>query len=92
MFRRWLPALLLAAALPLHAAETKVSYGPELERFNYAYPVRDFSFVSQGQHVLMAYLVVKLAKPNGRPLVLLRRKNFWALSWESSIATLSGAG
>ena len=69
MFRRWLPALLLAAALPLHAAETKVTYGPELERFNYAYPVGHFSFVSQGKHVHMAYIDVKPAKPNGRTLV-----------------------
>ncbi|CDF81490.1 MhpC [Pseudomonas knackmussii B13] len=92
MFRRWLPALLLAAALPLHAAETKVTYGPELERFNYAYPVGHFSFVSQGKHVHMAYIDVKPAKPNGRTLVLLHGKNFCAGTWEASIAALTGAG
>ena len=71
MFRRWLPALLLAAALPLQAAETRPNYGPELERFNYAYPVGHFSFASQGKHVHMAYIDVKPAKPNGRAVVLL---------------------
>lgn len=92
MFRRWLPALLLAAALPLQAAETKVTYGPELERFNYAYPVGHFSFVSQGKHVHMAYIDVKPAKANGRTVVLLHGKNFCAGTWESTITALSDAG
>lgn len=92
MFRRWLPALLLAAALPLQAAESRPTYGPELERFNYAYPVGHFSFVSQGKHVHMAYIDVKPAKPNGRAVVLLHGKNFCAGTWEASIAALSAAG
>ncbi|KAF1053673.1 MAG: Haloalkane dehalogenase [Stenotrophomonas maltophilia] len=92
MFRRWLPALLLAAALPLHAAETHPTYGAELERFNYAYPVGHFSFVSQGKHVHMAYIDTKPAKPNGRTVVLLHGKNFCAGTWETTIAALSGAG
>jgi pimeloyl-ACP methyl ester carboxylesterase len=92
MFRRWLPALLLAAAQPLQAAETRPNYGPELERFNYAYPVGHFSFASQGKHVHMAYIDVKPAKPNGRTVVLLHGKNFCAGTWEASIAALSAAG
>lgn len=93
MPRRWLPALLLAAALPLHAAEFKPTFGPELERFNYSYPVGHYSFASQGHHMHMAYIDVKPKKqPNGRTVVLLHGKNFCAGTWETTIAALSDAG
>jgi len=91
--RHWLPALLLAATLPLHAAETKPTYGPELERFQYAFPVGHYSFVSQGHHMHMAYIDVKpKQQANGRTVVLLHGKNFCAGTWESTITALSNAG
>ena len=92
-------ALLLAAAMaaaPWAAARqapaAEPAYGPELEGFDYPYPVQQYRFTSQGVALHMAYLDVKPAKPNGRTVVLLHGKNFCAATWKSSIDALAGAG
>ncbi|WP_441819756.1 alpha/beta fold hydrolase [Lysobacter sp. TAB13] len=85
-----LPALL---ALSAHAADpAPATYGPELEGFDYPYPVQHYAFQSQGEKVRMAYLDVRPAKANGRAVVLLHGKNFCAATWEASIAALAQAG
>jgi pimeloyl-ACP methyl ester carboxylesterase len=85
-----LPALF---ALSAHAADpAPATYGPELEGFDYPYPVQHYAFQSQGEKVRMAYLDVRPAKANGRAVVLLHGKNFCAATWETSIAALAQAG
>lgn len=91
MLQHWLPALLLAVAAPLLAAEPS-TYGPELEGFDYPYPVGRFDFESQRERRHMAYLDVQPQTPNGRTVVLLHGKNFCAGTWEASIQALGQAG
>jgi pimeloyl-ACP methyl ester carboxylesterase len=88
-----LPTLLLAVLLaaPALAADAP-AYGPELEGFAYPYPVREFSFDSQGERLTMRYMDVAPDQPNGATVVLLHGKNFCAATWESQIAALTGAG
>ena len=92
-----MPAYRLTAALLLSLAAStgqaaEPSYGPELEGFDYPYPVQQYRFTSQGVPLHMAFMDVKPAKPNGRTVVLLHGKNFCAATWESSIKALSDAG
>src|SRR5664279_701834 len=68
------------------------SYGPELQGFDYPYPVEHFAFSSQGQTLDMAYMDVKPSNPNGEVAVLLHGKNFCAATWEATISALVGAG
>ena len=62
----WHCALGVAArrgcGLPAHAAaDEEPAYGPELEGFDYPWPVSYFSFTSQGEKLRMAYMDVKPA-------------------------------
>jgi len=70
------------------------AYGPELEGFDYPYPVQRFQFMSQGLPLHMAYMDVPgdPAHANGRTAVLLHGKNFCAATWGPTIKTLSNAG
>jgi pimeloyl-ACP methyl ester carboxylesterase len=68
------------------------SYGPELEGFDYPYPLKRFEFTSQRIAMQMAYMDILPASPNGRTVVLLHGKNFCAATWEGTIKALSGAG
>jgi pimeloyl-ACP methyl ester carboxylesterase len=67
-------------------------YGPELQGFDYPWPVQHFRFTSQGDALDMAYMDVMPAKPNGRTAVLLHGKNFCAATWEGTIFVLRAAG
>jgi pimeloyl-ACP methyl ester carboxylesterase len=80
-----------AASAPA-AGNDGPAYGPELQGFDYPYPVARFAFTSQRQVVRMAYLDVHPAHPNGRTAVLLHGKNFCAATWKQTIDTLSDAG
>nr|WP_159838004.1 alpha/beta hydrolase [Burkholderia sp. 8Y] len=80
----------LMTAAPAHADEP--AYGPELQGFDYPYPVARFAFTSQRQVLRMAYMDVYPAHPNGRTAVLLHGKNFCAATWKETIDTLSSAG
>lgn len=96
-FPRWLPGLLLSAALPAiaHAeAHTKgPEYGPELQGFDYPYTLKHFAFESQGQSLTMGYMdVAAHGKANGRSVVLMHGKNFCGATWGNSIKALSDAG
>lgn len=69
------------------------AYGPELEGFNYPFPVREFQFTSQRQALHMAFMdVAPVNHSNGRVAVLLHGKNFCAATWKTSIDALSHAG
>jgi pimeloyl-ACP methyl ester carboxylesterase len=91
MHARGFPLLLLAVT-SLAARADQAAYGPELEGFDYAFPVQRFQFESQRQPVQMSYLDVRPAQANGRAVVLLHGKNFCAGTWEATIRALSDAG
>ena len=76
----------------LSAIAEQSSYGPELEGFDYPEPVERFEFVSQRQHVAMAYMDVRPADPNGRVAVLLHGKNFCGATWEGTMRFLQEQG
>ena len=86
--------LLASAAAPAAAAPATAEavYGPELEGFDYPYPVQQYRFTSQGVALHMAYMDVKPDRSNGRTVVLLHGKNFCAATWKASIDALKEAG
>lgn len=89
----WLAfATLLALASAAQAAPSAPAYGPELQGFQYPWPVGRFHFTSQGVAMQMAYMDVKPATPNGRTAVLLHGKNFCSATWQGTIDVLSHAG
>jgi pimeloyl-ACP methyl ester carboxylesterase len=83
----WVSAFSASAS----AADTP-SYGPELQGFQYPYPVEQFDFTSQRQTMHMAYMDVRPKNANGRIAVLLHGKNFCAATWRGTIDTLTAAG
>jgi pimeloyl-ACP methyl ester carboxylesterase len=88
----WLAALLAFVPLPASAQDAP-TYGPELEGFEYPYPVKYYAFKSQGRDLRMAYLdAAPIGTPNGRTAVLMHGKNFCAATWEGTIKALTGAG
>ncbi|SET28605.1 MULTISPECIES: alpha/beta fold hydrolase [unclassified Pseudomonas] len=90
LFRAFcIAGLITATAAPVFAA----TYGPELQGFDYPYPLKHFEFQSQGESLQMGYMDVPAnGKPNGRSVVLMHGKNFCGATWESSIKALSDAG
>jgi pimeloyl-ACP methyl ester carboxylesterase len=68
------------------------AYGPELQGFEYPFPVLQFNFTSQRASLHMAYMDVRPAKANGRTAVLMHGKNFCAATWRTTIDTLTAAG
>ncbi len=89
--RLLLLGLALLAGGPSMADDTP-SYGPELQGFDYPFPVRHYRFDSQGNALDMAYMDVPPGHPNGQTAVLLHGKNFCAATWQSTIAVLASAG
>jgi pimeloyl-ACP methyl ester carboxylesterase len=87
--RRCLLMLALLLSSPALAAP---SYGPELEGFDYPYPVKHFEFKSQGTSLQMAYMDVLATGAAKGTVVLLHGKNFCAATWEETIKVLSTAG
>jgi pimeloyl-ACP methyl ester carboxylesterase len=90
LLRLFICASLTLAVCP--ATAQTPSYGPELQGFDYPYPVEHFAFSSQGQTLDMAYMDVKPTNPNGETAVLLHGKNFCAATWEATINALVDAG
>jgi pimeloyl-ACP methyl ester carboxylesterase len=85
-------ALTCCAPRLASAADDAPAYGPQLQGFDYPWPVGRFSFTSQGEAMEMAYMDVKPAAPNGKTAVLLHGKNFCAATWRDTISVLSKAG
>ncbi|WP_339481487.1 alpha/beta hydrolase [Pseudomonas sivasensis] len=90
LFRAFcIAGLLTASTAPALAA----AYGPELQGFQYPYPLEHFQFQSQGESLQMGYMDVPAkGTANGRAVVLMHGKNFCSATWESSIKALSDAG
>jgi pimeloyl-ACP methyl ester carboxylesterase len=88
---RFLLAMVLAFLAGAAGAD-EPAYGPELEGFDYAFPVQRFEFDSQRQKLHMSYLDVRPRASNGHTAVLLHGKNFCAGTWESTIRELTQAG
>ncbi len=89
---RYLLLALLMLAAPAAAVEDGPAYGPQLEGYEYPFPVQHYRFQSQGAGLDMAYMDVKPAQPNGHAVVLLHGKNFCSATWLGSIRALSAAG
>jgi pimeloyl-ACP methyl ester carboxylesterase len=85
-------AIVMASASAQQRPEQGAAYGPELEGFEYPFPVQHFTFTSERQPLDMAYLDVKPEHPNGQTAVLLHGKNFCAATWEPTIKALAAAG
>ncbi len=92
LLRAALGSTLLLAAAPALAAQGEPAYGPELQGFDYPFPVGHFRFSSQGEALDMAYMDVASPRPNGRTAVLLHGKNFCSATWQGTITALSEAG
>ncbi len=100
---RNLLALGLACALAACAAKhaKPLAYGPDLQGFDYPYPVRLQGFKTQAQTYVMAYMNVAPpkepagARPSlgaGRTIVLLHGEGFCSATWKPTIARLHDAG
>ncbi|MFO2463403.1 alpha/beta hydrolase [Pseudomonas sp. 15FMM2] len=88
-----LTGLLATLSFSSLAATDGPTYGPELQGFQYPYPVEHFNFQSQGKSLQMGYMDVPAkGKANGRVVVLMHGKNFCGATWEASIKSLSEAG
>lgn len=84
--------LLFSVVAAVFAFGSEPVYGPQLEGFDYPWPVQIYHFHSQRQELEMAYLDVNPAHANGRVAVLLHGKNFCAATWEATIRALTNAG
>jgi pimeloyl-ACP methyl ester carboxylesterase len=83
----------LVTGFSVTAAETTPTYGPELQGFDFPYPIQKFDFTSQGQPLSMGYIDVQpKGQANGRTAVLMHGKNFCGVTWQDSIDALSHAG
>jgi pimeloyl-ACP methyl ester carboxylesterase len=89
---KWLFSLAFLLLAAPAAAQDGPAYGPQLEGYDYPFPVQHYRFQSQGTAMDMAYMEVKPAQPNGRAVVLLHGKNFCSATWMGSIKALSAAG
>jgi hypothetical protein len=85
-------AALAIALAPMTSRAAEPAYGPQLQGFDYPWPVSHYHFTSQGEALDMAYLDVKPASPNGRTAVLLHGKNFCAATWQATIMALTQTG
>jgi pimeloyl-ACP methyl ester carboxylesterase len=84
-------ALALTSGVAM-AADTP-SYGPQLQGFDYPYPLQHFSFNSQGVPLQMGYMDVKpVGRQNGQTVVLMHGKNFCGATWGDTIKALLGQG
>jgi pimeloyl-ACP methyl ester carboxylesterase len=91
MVSKFCVAVVLLGFGPL-ASAADASYGPELQGFDYPYPVSHFDFPSQRQTLRMAYMDVQPKNPNGRTAVLMHGKNFCAATWRATIDALTASG
>jgi pimeloyl-ACP methyl ester carboxylesterase len=85
--------LLLLAGFTATAQDKKIEVsGLMLENVKYPFPVKQLSLKIQGQDLIMAYMDLKPAKPNGKTVLLLHGKNFSAIYWEQTANDLSKEG
>ncbi|GBU11798.1 alpha/beta hydrolase [Enterobacterales bacterium] len=88
-----LPAAVLSLFLSNSALADAPSYGPQLQGFDYPYPLKHYAFNSQGETLQMGYMdVAPLGHKNGQTVVLMHGKNFCAATWGDTIKALIGKG
>jgi len=88
-----LPAAVLSLFLSSAALAETPSYGPQLQGFDYPYPLKHYAFNSQGEALQMGYMdVAPLGHKNGQTVVLMHGKNFCAATWGDTIKALIGKG
>jgi len=81
------------AFIPMQAqTEQPRPLGLMLEDYTYPFPVSTINLDIQGQHLTMAYMDLKPAKPNGKTVVLLHGKNFSGAYWEQTANDLAKDG
>lgn len=82
------------ALLALCAAATASpdGLGPNLERFDYPYPVQRFRTTAQSRAIEIAYMDLMPKRPNGRTVVLLHGKNFCGATWGDTAHALAVGG
>ncbi len=94
-------ALLSAAAAALLSVARAAcganipAYGPNLEGFRYPYGVELYTFKTQAQSYVMAYMDVgpdRIGIGTGRTAVLLHGRRFCGATWARTIAALHDAG
>ena len=86
--------LLPLALLGVRAAPAALpdGLGPNLERFDYPYPVQRFRTTAQGRAIEIAYMDLVPKRPNGRTVVLLHGKNFCGATWGDTAHALAVGG
>jgi pimeloyl-ACP methyl ester carboxylesterase len=62
------------------------------DNITYPFPVKYITLRSQRQEVKMAYMDLKPETPNGKTVLLLHGKNFFAAYWEKTARDLAGRG
>jgi pimeloyl-ACP methyl ester carboxylesterase len=67
-------------------------FGPNLERFDYPWPVQTMTVDIVGAPARMAFMDIAADRPNGRTVVLLHGKNFCGATWEGSARALAASG
>jgi pimeloyl-ACP methyl ester carboxylesterase len=82
-------AALLTPAAPAAAAP---AFDARLSGYDYPFEVSRYAFQGQRQRLVMAYMDVRPAEPNGRTVVLLHGKNFSGAYWGRTIGALTDAG
>jgi len=81
-----------ASALRAQNQQGNASFGTDLERFAYPWPVEHFAVTVGATPARMAYMDEQPETPNGRTAVLLHGKNFCAATWEGTARALLEAG
>jgi pimeloyl-ACP methyl ester carboxylesterase len=66
--------------------------GINFENVTYPFPVKYLTLDNQQQKLTMAYMDVAPEKPNGKTVLLLHGKNFFAAYWEQTARDLSAHG
>ncbi|CAL1521010.1 alpha/beta hydrolase [Chitinophaga sp. MM2321] len=87
-----LAIICLSGYYPQIQAQTIPAQDIMLTAYKYPYPVHFFKLLIQGEPLLMAFMDVQPAHPNGKTVVLLHGKNFCGAYWDSTAAGLSNNG
>lgn len=83
----------LASLVSLQAQQDKLrSLDVNLDNYTYTYPVQYITLEIQKQSLVMAFMDVKPAAPNGTTILLLHGKNFNGAYWEQTAKALAANG
>lgn len=83
----------LASLVSLQAQQDKLrSLDVNLDNYTYPYPVQYITLEIQKQSLVMAFMDVKPAAPNGKTVLLLHGKNFNGAYWEQTAKALAANG